>query len=212
MDLGRQAGEIMGDIFPNLGRERPVNIILASGSPRRKELLKLAGLENFIVAPTEVDETIEEGATPDEVVRRLSQRKAAGADFPSCDIVIAADTVVCIDDRILGKPRDENEAVEMLMQLSGRTHIVYTGVTLRRGSKYLTEVERTSVRFRELDDKEIHAYVKTGEPMDKAGAYGIQGRGCTFAEYLEGDYFNVMGLPMARLAMMLKKFGVMLLK
>ena len=192
--------------------KRAGNIILASGSPRRKELLSLAGLENFIVAPAEVDETVQAGLKPDEVVKQLSRKKAEGASFSARDIIIAADTVVSIDNKILGKPEDEDEAVRMLTMLSGRTHRVYTGVTVRRGDEYLTEVESTTVYFRELDEEEIQAYVKTGEPMDKAGSYGIQGRGCTFAKRLEGDYFNVMGLPMARLAIMLKKFGVTLLK
>lgn len=187
-------------------------IVLASGSPRRRELLHLGGLRDFTVAPTDADETVPEGTPPGEMVRLLSRRKAEAARAAARDIVIAADTIVWLDGRALGKPADGEDAVRMLTELSGRRHTVWTGVTLRRGLEYLTECEATEVWFRTLEPAEIRAYVRTGEPMDKAGAYAIQGTACSFVERIEGDYTNVIGLPMARLAAMLRRFGVALLK
>ena len=128
------------------------------------------------------------------------------------DLVIAADTVVSLDGEILGKPGTEDKAREMLKKLSGRSHKVFTGVTLRRGDMEMTDFEETEVFFREISESEIGAYIRTGEPLDKAGAYGIQGAACSFVYRLEGDYYNVMGLPMAKLCTMLKVFGVEMLK
>ena len=124
------------------------------------------------------------------------------------DVVIAADTVVCLDDEILGKPADEADARRMLRALSGRDHRVFTGVTAARGGTVLSAFEETAVHFRPLDEREIDAYIATGEPMDKAGAYGIQGRAALFVRAIEGDYFNVVGLPLCRLGEILKKLGV----
>ena len=127
------------------------------------------------------------------------------------DVVIAADTVVCLDDQILGKPADEEDAARMLRALSGRDHRVFTGVTVARGDKVLSDYEETAVHFRPLTEREIAAYIATGEPMDKAGAYGIQGRASLFVRAIEGDYFNVVGLPLCKLGQMLKELGVELI-
>ena len=185
-------------------------VILASQSPRRRELLERMGLSDFLIRPAQGEENFDPSLTPAQLVEALSRQKAeeisAGAG-PE-DIVIAADTVVSVDGRVLGKPRDGTEAAEMLAALSGREHTVYTGVTVRRGGETVTEHEATAVRFRPLTGEEIAAYVATGEPMDKAGAYGIQGRGGIFVQAIQGDYFNVVGLPICRLAGMLRQFGV----
>ena len=187
-----------------------MEIVLASGSPRRRQLLEQIGLTGFRVLPSDVDESLPAGLGPGEAVERLSARKGAAvaAQARPGALVIAADTVVALDGAILGKPRDEGEAREMLSALSGRTHQVYTGVSLFHPGGRRTEHEVTAVTFRHLSQEEIAAYVATGEPMDKAGAYGIQGLGALLVERLEGDYFNVMGLPLCRLGEMLAQFGV----
>ena len=187
-----------------------MDIILASGSPRRRELLEQMGIKNYRIVIPDVDEHVEGHPAPDALVERLSRRKAeavrakAGADA----LVIAADTVVALDGAILGKPHSREEAAAMLAALSGREHAVYTGVTVLRGDKSVTEHERTAVAFRALTGAEIDAYVSTGEPMDKAGAYGIQGVGALLITGISGDYFNVMGLPVCRLGRVLAEFGV----
>ena len=186
-----------------------MNVILASQSPRRRQLLGQMGFTDFQIRPAKGEETADPGLTPDRLVEALSRRKAdevsagAGAD----DLIIAADTVVSVDGRVLGKPRSREQAAEMLTALSGREHTVYTGVTVRRGEQVLTRHEATRVRFRPLTGQEIAAYVATGEPMDKAGAYGIQGRGALLVSGIEGDYFNVVGLPLCLLGQMLTRFG-----
>ena len=187
-------------------------IILASGSPRRKQLLEMLGLE-FQVIPAKGEEVIPHGAGPDEAVQALSAQKAASvaAERPAEDVIIAADTIVWYNGAILGKPRDEQEAARMLSSLSGNTHTVYTGVTVRKGDTVVTGAEETQVRFRKLSGREIDAYIATGEPMDKAGSYGIQGYGAMFVSHLEGDYFSVMGLPLCPLCRMLRAFGVHIL-
>ena len=187
-------------------------IILASQSPRRKQLLEMLGLE-FAVIPAKGEETIPYGAGPEETVRALSRRKAAAVAKEASpeDVIIAADTIVWYGDMLLGKPRTEQEAAKMLSALSGNTHHVYTGVTVRKGDKVLSGAECTAVKFRKLSGREIDAYIATGEPMDKAGAYGIQGIACLFVEGIEGDYYNVVGLPVCRLGKMLKELGVELL-
>ena len=187
-------------------------IILASGSPRRRELLERVGLLDFLVRVPEVEEYFPENLTPPEVVAYISREKAeaAAALCGPEDIVITADTMVFLDDRRLGKPRDEHHALEMLTALQGRRHTVCTGVTVRQGAKRLTESESTDVYFRPASEAELRRYIATGEPMDKAGAYGVQGRGALLVERLDGDFFNVMGLPVLRLARMLEKFGVSL--
>ena len=186
-----------------------MNIILASQSPRRRELLKRVGIENFKVIPARGEELATRTLTPDQLVEELSQRKCAevAAAHPK-DLVIAADTVVSIHNRVLGKPRSEEDAARMLAALSGKLHLVYTGVTVAKEGRTLTQHEVTSVRFRTLTQADIIRYIATGEPMDKAGAYGIQGYGSVLVEGISGDYYNVMGLPVCRLARMLARFGV----
>ena len=190
-----------------------MSIILASQSPRRRELLGQMGLTHFIIRPALGEERAEPGLTPAQLVEALSRQKAeevAGRSAPG-DLILAADTVVAVDGQILGKPRDEDHARQMLALLSGRDHTVYTGVTVRRDQTVLTQHEATRVRFRPLSPAEIDAYVRSGEPMDKAGAYGIQGLGALLVEGIEGDYCNVVGLPVCRLGRMLLEFGVDLL-
>ena len=154
------------------------------------------------------------GLSVAQQVEELSRQKAreVAATAQPGDLIIAADTVVSIDDRVLGKPRTAREAQEMLAGLSGRAHRVYTGVTVCRDGVELTQHECTKVIFRTLSQQEIQAYVQTGESNDKAGAYGIQGRGCVLVEGIEGDYYNVVGLPVCRLALMLREFGVEVIK
>ena len=185
----------------------PVRIILASQSPRRRELLERMGILNFEIIPARGEEVLDPALPPERLVEELSRQKAAevAAGAAPEALVIAADTVVAVDGRVLGKPED---AVRMLTALSGREHTVYTGVTVRRGGEEATEHEATSVRFRPLTTEEIRTYVSTGEPMDKAGSYGIQGYGCLLVEGIRGDYFNVVGLPVCRLGRMLARFGV----
>ena len=188
-----------------------MEIILASGSPRRRELLNTLGL-SFTVCPAKGEENAPEGAGPAEIVKALSRAKAAEVSRQFAgELIIAADTIVYLDGRVLGKPKDEADARAMLASLSGRAHEVYTGVTVILGEDTLCEAECTKVFFRELSAEEIDAYVASGDPMDKAGAYGIQGKASLMVERLEGDYFNVMGLPLCRLGKMLKTIGVRLL-
>ena len=189
------------------------NIVLASGSPRRRELLERIGVTDFVVRTPEVEESFPEGLTPEKVVAYISREKADAA-AKLCgpeEIVITADTMVFLDQARLGKPRDEAHALEMLTALQGRRHTVCTGVSVCQGLKRLTETESTDVFFRPATEAELRRYIATGEPMDQAGAYGVQGRGALLVERLEGDFFNVMGLPVLRLARMLEKFGVFLL-
>ncbi len=190
-----------------------MNIILASNSPRRRELLERIGIREFHIVSPDVDESVEAGLSPADMVERLSRRKAqaVAGRVPAGSLVIAADTVVALDGAVLGKPRSEADAFAMLSALSGREHHVYTGVTVVRGDRALTEHEETAVAFRDVGPEEIRAYVATGEPMDKAGAYGIQGRGALLVSGIRGDYCNVMGLPVFRLGRMLGEFGVDLL-
>lgn len=188
-----------------------MEIILASGSPRRRELLNTLGL-SFRVCPAKGEENAPEGAGPEEIVKALSRAKAAEVSRQFAgNLIIAADTIVYLDGRVLGKPKDEADACAMLASLSGRAHEVYTGVTVMLGEDTLCEAECTKVFFRELSAEEIDAYVASGDPMDKAGAYGIQGRASLMVERLEGDYFNVMGLPLCRLGQLLNELGVELL-
>lgn len=177
--------------------------VLASGSPRRKELLTMLGLE-FNVCPSAAEEKPEPGLSPEETVMHLAREKGRGL---TGNPVISADTIVVIDGKILGKPKSEEEAFAMLRTLSGRTHEVFTGICVNDDC----QVERSLVTFAELTDEEIRAYIATGEPMDKAGAYGAQGKGAVFVAKIEGDFFNVMGLPIHRLYEMLKEQGVKLI-
>ena len=187
-------------------------IILASASPRRQELLQRAGFA-FTVQPADVDETVPATFTPDETVRFLSAKKARhiAPNAPVNHLIIGADTVVALDDAILGKPADHAEAFTMLRRLQGRWHTVYTGVTVLApenvsGREEYTFVETARVCMRPLTDAEIEAYIATGEPFDKAGSYGIQEKGALLIERVEGDYFTVVGLPLCRLGMVLSRF------
>ncbi|MGN0549472.1 MAG: Maf family protein [Acutalibacteraceae bacterium] len=182
------------------------DIILASASPRRSELMTLAGFE-FDVICADIDEIVPENALPQEVVMSLALQKAqAVAKDHGKSAVVGSDTVVALDGKILGKPHSEKEAVEMLRSLSGRTHKVYTGVAIVCGDKVTSFFDETEVEFYPLNDEEIFDYVATGEPMDKAGAYGIQGRGAVLVKRINGDYFNVMGLPISKVYRELKDY------
>lgn len=190
-----------------------MDMVLASGSPRRRELLTQMGL-TFRVVVSDADETVDPSLSPTDQVRLISRRKAdAVAETVGPEaLVIAADTIVALDGAVMGKPHSPEEAVEMLSRLSGSTHAVYTGFTLRQGGRTVTQAEETLVTFRPLTAEEIKAYVSTGEPMDKAGAYGIQGLGSLLVSGIRGDYFNVMGLPVCALGQALARFGVHPLK
>ncbi len=181
-----------------------MKLILASQSPRRKELLGLLGMP-FEIQVSQADETMDPAADPAQQVALVSRRKALATKADSMDVVIAADTIVVCDGKILGKPRDREDACRMLKMLSGRSHQVMTGVTVLQGSRAESCTEITQVYFRPLSDSEINRYVDSGDPMDKAGAYGIQGGAALFAEKLVGDYYNVMGLPVCRLVLMLRQ-------
>ncbi len=175
-----------------------MKIVLASGSPRRRELLIQAGIE-YVVDPADIEEITKE-TLPSKVVEDLSRQKAlAVAASHKGEVVLAADTVVAFDDKILGKPADEEDAFKMLTVLSGRTHQVYTGVTIVRESGAIkTFSECTEVKMYDNTPEQIRSYIASKEPMDKAGAYGIQGLGAVLVEKIEGDYNNVVGLPLAR--------------
>lgn len=183
-----------------------MKIILASQSPRRRELLKLMGLE-FEIRVADIDETMDPNGDPMTEVARVSAAKAMAVDGKD-NVVIAADTIVVCEGKILGKPHSEQEARDMLTLLSGRDHQVMTGFTVRQGFQTVTRTEVSHIYFRPLDPGEIGAYVKTGEPMDKAGAYGIQGYGALLVEGIRGDYSSVVGLPVCRLGRILLDFGV----
>ncbi len=185
-------------------------IILASQSPRRRQLLEQVGFTDFLIRPAQGEELADPNLDPGGLVEALSRQKALeiSASADPEDLIIAADTVVAVDGQVLGKPHSIQQAHEMLSALSGREHTVYTGVTVCRGGQILTQHEATTVRFRPLTAQEIDAYIATGEPMDKAGSYGIQGRGALLVEGISGDYFNVVGLPVCRLGRMLTQLGV----
>ncbi len=199
-----------------------MKIVLASASPRRAELLKNIGLE-FSVRPDDSEEISTPGLDPAETVKELARNKAsnvagkirnAGGLGDEEVLVIGADTVVVLSGEILGKPKDEADAERTLRRLSGNRHEVYTGVSVidTFSGREVCDHEATVVEFRDISDEEIAAYIRTGEPMDKAGAYGIQNLGALFVKRIEGDYFNVVGLPLCKLGMILKKeFGVRLI-
>jgi len=175
-----------------------MQLILASASPRRRELLSLFGIP-FVIRVADIDETMDPEKAPFDEVSRVSRLKALAVPAETGDVVIAADTIVVCAGKVLGKPKTEEEAAAMLRLLSGRDHQVMTGVTVRRGDYCETFTDVTDLHFRELTDREIERYVASGEPMDKAGAYGIQGGAALFCEKMNGDYYNVMGLPVCRL-------------
>ncbi len=188
-----------------------MELILASQSPRRRELLGLFHIP-FSVQAADIDETMAPGGNPASEVARVSREKALSIAANADAAVVAADTIVVLDGSVLGKPHNEQEAKKMLRALSGRTHQVMTGVTVKVGSSVSTVTETTAVTFRPLGEEEIECYVRSGEPMDKAGAYGIQGGGALFVEGLLGDYYNVMGLPVCRLWQMLRRMAPALLE
>ncbi|MBM7556179.1 Maf family protein [Halanaerobacter jeridensis] len=184
-----------------------MEIILASGSPRRKMLLEQLGLD-FKVQPSNLDESKVEFTEPSELVQRLSYLKANEVQSDQSQIIIAADTVVSYQDRILEKPASKEEAKQMLKTLSGTTHQVLTGITVIAGEIVNTDYETTNVTFKELTEKEINDYIATGEPFDKAGGYGIQSKGAVFVKGIEGCFYNVMGLSLYKLLQMIKGIGL----
>lgn len=185
-------------------------LILASGSPRRKELLASLGL-TFDILVSEADESFAPGQPPVEIVQELAYRKASAvANTLSAGLVLGADTIVVCDDVILGKPEDEADAKRILQLLSGRSHTVYTGIALVEAAgerRVVRDVRGTEVAMKPLTDAQIDAYIATGEPMDKAGAYGIQGKASQFITGIDGDYFNVVGLPVSLVADHLAAYG-----
>jgi len=184
-----------------------MELILASQSPRRRELMGFFKLP-FTVRAADIDETMNPNLPPEQEVARVSLAKARAVPRNEEDIVIAADTIVVCDGKVLGKPKDEAQAVEMLTMLSGRDHQVMTGLSVLRADTWVSCTEITDIHFRSLSQQEILAYVATKEPMDKAGAYGIQGGAALFADRLVGDYYNVMGLPVCRLGEILRNLGL----
>lgn len=183
-------------------------LILASRSPRRAQLLDMLGLR-FEAVPADIDETFRAGEEPGTHAERLAREKAAAVAVGRTGaVVVGSDTVVVVENDVLGKPRDDSEAVDMLLRLQGREHTVATGVAVARNGALLSAVERVRVRFRPFDQETAAAYVATGEPADKAGAYGIQGFGGALVERIEGDFFAVMGLPVCRLIELLSKLGL----
>jgi septum formation protein len=179
-------------------------LILASRSPRRREILARAGIPH-VVRPAEVDESIADGEDPREYVRRLARTKAEAVESGPDDLVLGADTVVVVDREVLGKPADSDDARRMLARLAGREHEVLTGICLRSRAILAEDTETTRVRFTGLSEAEIEEYIASGEPMDKAGAYAIQGLASKFIDRIEGCYFNVVGLPVAKLYMHLRR-------
>ena len=185
-----------------------IAVILASASPRRRDLLKLVGVAHE-VRPADADESYSVGEDAAAHAERLARAKAAIIAAGAHEsLVIGADTIVVIDGQVLGKPRDREDAARMLRLLRGRTHIVMTAVAVAFQGRLLSDVEKVSVTFRDLADEEIEAYIATNEPMDKAGAYGIQGYGATIVRRIEGDYFAVMGLSLVRLVALAADVGV----
>lgn len=185
---------------------RTVKVILASQSPRRRELLSLIGIAHE-VRPANIDETYLDGEVPARHAERLARTKAETIAVSDA-VTIGSDTIVVIDGDVLGKPGDEDVAAHMLRRLSGRSHIVITGVAVRWNGRTVSAIEQVVVTFRALTDADIRSYIATGEPMDKAGAYGIQGFGATIVERVDGDYFAVMGLPLNRLTRLLAELGL----
>ena len=183
-----------------------MQLILASQSPRRKELLGLFHIP-FTVRIADIDETMDPAKAPYDEVARVSLLKAKAVEANAEDVVIAADTIVVCDGKTLGKPHSEEEAAGMLRLLSGRDHQVMTGMTVLRGNTHRSITEVTDIHFRALSENEIARYVASGEPMDNAGAYGIQGGAALFAEKMVGDYYNVMGLPVCRLWQLLSQIA-----
>lgn len=181
-------------------------VILASASPRRRELLTLIGIPHE-VRPANLDERCLGGESPRAHVERLARAKASAFDEPDA-VIVGSDTVVVVDGDILGKPSDQTDAARMLRRLSGRSHIVMTGVAVQVEGTMASGVEEVGVTFRALSDADIADYIRTGEPMDKAGSYGIQGFGATIVTRVDGDYFAVMGLPVNRMVRLMESLGL----
>ncbi len=188
---------------------KEARVVLASASPRRSELLRQVGIPFEVDAGHATDEAVQPGETAAGAAERLARDKAAACrgHRPDADIVIAADTMVVLEGEILGKPADQADARHMLRRLSGRTHEVITGFAVVGRVDAICGAQITQVRFRRLADTEIDAYIATGEPMDKAGAYGIQGRAALFVDAIAGDYFTVVGLPLVRIGEALTSLG-----
>ena len=183
-----------------------VPVILASSSPRRRELLTLIGLQHE-VRPADVDETLRPGEIPWAYAERLARAKAEASAMPG-SVSIGSDTIVVIDGDVLGKPKNESDAADMLRRLSGRSHTVMTAIAVAYDGAVTSDVVKVGVSFRTLRDNEISDYIRTGEPMDKAGAYGIQGFGASIVDGVDGDYFAVMGLPVNRMVRLLESVGL----
>ncbi len=183
-----------------------MELILASQSPRRKELLGLFHIP-FVVRVADIDESMNPSLPVETEVARVSKRKAEAIAREKDDVVVAADTVVVCQGQVLGKPKDEKDAYRMLRLLSGRDHQVMTGMCVLRGDKAIVHTEVTDIHFRQLTDKQIYDYIRTNEPMDKAGSYGIQGGAARFVEGIRGDYFNVVGLPVCKLGQILEEIA-----
>lgn len=183
-----------------------ISLVLASGSPRRRTVLTALGLD-FDVRPPDLTEELRVGESAADAARRLAEEKAGAVGAAADELVLAADTIVALDGVLLGKPDHPDEAAEMLARLAGRAHTVVTGIALRRADDRWSTVARTEVTFRPLDGAEIESYVATGEPLDKAGAYGIQGYGAALVERIDGDFYNVMGLPIPALLELLGEAG-----
>lgn len=179
-----------------------MSLILASKSPRRQQLLAMLGLE-FTIKTADIDESMFPEEPPREAVARVCAEKARAIQSQPGDVILSADTIVVVDGEILGKPHDEADASRMLHLLSGRTHQVYTGVTVLRDGAAETRVVATDVTFRKLTDAEIDGYIASGDPMDKAGSYGIQGYPAVFVSHIDGDFYSVMGLPVSTVWSML---------
>ena len=184
-------------------------LILASASPRRREIMDTAGY-SYEVIPSNADE-LKDGYSTFELVRLNALAKARDVYLKSDSdsVVIGADTIVCFDDTILGKPKDERDAFDMLKSLSGKVHYVVTGYAVVGKTGERSDACSTEVQFKELTDEEINAYIRTKEPMDKAGSYGVQERACLFVESFTGDYFNIIGLPIAKIHPILKDYGIL---
>ena len=188
----------------------PIDVVLASASPRRRELLALVGIPH-VVRPADIDETPLPDEAPAALVTRLAREKAlrvATAAATPHTLIVAADTTVVLDGEILNKPESVADAERTLARLSGRTHTVATGIACALNGRLVSDVEQVAVTFRRLDADEIRAYVATGEPMDKAGSYGIQGYGATIVQRIDGDYFAVMGLSLVRMLELMRELGV----
>lgn len=187
--------------------EAAPHLVLASGSPRRRQILDLLGLDHTVRVPR-VAEVLVAGRTPEAEAARLAVEKGEAVPASPQELVVAADTLVALDDEVLGKPVGPAEALDMLLRLQGRRHTVFTGLCLRLNGRSEVEVAVTDVWFRSLDVAECQEYVDTGEPLDKAGAYGIQGLGATLVQRIDGEYFNVMGLPVQTFLSLIARFGL----